>query len=65
MKSKIFWGMIIATVLMTVITYFVFKDDGILLEKNFVSDLSFLSFIIASFIALFNSSEFSERYSKK
>ena len=71
-KSKIFWCMIIATILMTVITYFIFKfdmfafsSDKVVLENNYTSDLIFISFIIAIFITLFNGSEFSERYNKK
>ncbi len=69
-KSKIFWGMIIATILITVITYYILNTDiihidGVKLEKNFVSTLSFISFIIAAFITLFNNSEFSERNDKK
>ena len=59
-KSKLFWGLIIATAIISGLTFFFTEDEQVILEQKFLSNLNFIPFIIAIFVALFISVEFSE-----
>ena len=61
-KSKLFWGLIIATIIMSYASFYLMQEQGMKLEQKFPSNLNFISFIIALFIVFFTSVEFSSRY---
>ena len=61
-KSKLFWGLIIATIIMSYASFYLMQEQEIKLEQKFLSNLNFISFIIAIFVVFFTSVEFSGRY---
>ena len=58
-KSKLFFGLVIATITMSMIT-FLDKEAQVILEQKFLNNLNFISFIIALFVAIYVSTEFAE-----